>query len=269
MVFIQPATPYYFAKEWSKRGNGDPKGPMMQMRANIKKYQANVTFYVGVDIFPDNGLDELSITTFTKAPGDLDITYATTGKTYKNVSFADINIHHINPVVYHAIREKYTKFIEKNGSLYEYQINKIKNDDAKYVRIWGIGTRDTMRPNLKCCMIPIKGQYEKRKGSDIPSSNQGMGGQKEGSWSGIPLNLLQDVDGPSFYSYVKTAIARFGLGLSKIDVHIDSGELKTVPLVPFDRHWTDEELAVLIGLTDDELEVIYSVIPDSYSRGLV
>jgi hypothetical protein len=67
---------------------------------------------------------------------------------------------------------------------------------------------------------------------------------------------------PSLYSYLKTFFARFGLALSKFNGNNHMGELRTVPLVPFDRNWTDEELAELIGLTDEELDIIRTVLSD-------
>ena len=68
-----------------------------------------------------------------------------------------------------------------------------------------------------------------------------------------------------FYRYIKTFVARFGLSLRKSGISLDRGELKSVPLVPFDRLWTDEELARLIGLTDEELEVIIKSLPDYHN----
>lgn len=53
-----------------------------------------------------------------------------------------------------------------------------------------------------------------------------------------------------------------GLSLTKFGPNLVNGELKTVPLVPLDRHWTDEELAELIGLTAEELEIIRHTLPD-------
>lgn len=73
---------------------------------------------------------------------------------------------------------------------------------------------------------------------------------------------VTEAEAESFFCYAKTFVARAGLMLSKYNHHNDGGELATVPLVPFDRHWTDEDLAAEIGLTEEELTAIRAALPD-------
>lgn len=84
-------------------------------------------------------------------------------------------------------------------------------------------------------------------------------GNKDISALSVPIPKEQFKD---FHTYLCTFVARMGLALLKVSMDHDDGQLKTVPLVPFDRHWDDEALAELIGLTAEELDAIRAALPD-------
>lgn len=65
-----------------------------------------------------------------------------------------------------------------------------------------------------------------------------------------------------FYTYAQTFVARMGLALGKHHHNNARGAFRTVPRVPFDRTWTDTELATEIGLTQEEMLAIYQALPD-------
>lgn len=70
---------------------------------------------------------------------------------------------------------------------------------------------------------------------------------------------------PHFLTYARTFVARMGLALMKYNQENSRHELATVPLVPFDRAWTDEALAEEIGLTAEELQAIRQALPDYHN----
>jgi len=71
----------------------------------------------------------------------------------------------------------------------------------------------------------------------------------------------------NFKDYLKTKIARFCLSIYKINQHIDSGELGSVPYLPtYTRPWTDEDVAKEIGLTEEELTWAINWIEDFYPK---
>lgn len=60
----------------------------------------------------------------------------------------------------------------------------------------------------------------------------------------------------SLISYMKTKLANKLLSLRKISQDIKPDTLKWIPLVPFDREWTDEKLFEYFNLTEEEKELI-------------
>jgi len=60
----------------------------------------------------------------------------------------------------------------------------------------------------------------------------------------------------SLQSYLKTKFANFLLSLRKISQHIKPDTLKWIPIVPFDREWTDKELYSYFNLTQEEIDLI-------------
>jgi hypothetical protein len=50
----------------------------------------------------------------------------------------------------------------------------------------------------------------------------------------------------------------------KTNLNNHIGEFKIVPLVRFDRVWTDEDLAIEIGISKDDLKQIQKILPDYY-----
>jgi site-specific DNA-methyltransferase (adenine-specific) len=64
----------------------------------------------------------------------------------------------------------------------------------------------------------------------------------------------------SLITYLGTKLANKMLSLRKISQHINLDTLKWVPLVPFDREWTDEQLYEYFKLTEEEIKHIENTI---------
>jgi hypothetical protein len=60
----------------------------------------------------------------------------------------------------------------------------------------------------------------------------------------------------SLKSYLSTKFANKLLSLRKISQHIKPDTLKWIPMVPFDREWTDEKLFEYFNLTEEEIKLI-------------
>ena len=58
------------------------------------------------------------------------------------------------------------------------------------------------------------------------------------------------------YSYLQTYVARFGLALTKITLNQARKTFTKVPLVDFNKNWTDDMLIKEIGLTQKEVKLI-------------
>lgn len=67
------------------------------------------------------------------------------------------------------------------------------------------------------------------------------------------------------YDYLKTKFARFCLSIYKFDANIIFF-LHYIPLFDFTKSWTDKECAAELGISDEELTWMQSVIPDYYSE---
>jgi site-specific DNA-methyltransferase (adenine-specific) len=60
----------------------------------------------------------------------------------------------------------------------------------------------------------------------------------------------------SLLSYLNTKTVNFLLSIRKISQHIKPNTCKWIPIIPFDREWTDEMLYEHFNLTDDEINLI-------------
>ncbi|MFC6353187.1 Eco57I restriction-modification methylase domain-containing protein [Rothia nasimurium] len=64
----------------------------------------------------------------------------------------------------------------------------------------------------------------------------------------------------SLASYLRTQFARFLVSLRKVAQHASKNVYGFVPLQAWDRIWTDEDLYIKYGLTDEEISYIQSVV---------
>jgi hypothetical protein len=71
----------------------------------------------------------------------------------------------------------------------------------------------------------------------------------------------------SLVSYLKSFVARFALSIYKFNGNNHMGELRAIPIVPFDRIWNDKMLCEHFGITDTEYQEILRCIPDYYGLG--
>lgn len=57
---------------------------------------------------------------------------------------------------------------------------------------------------------------------------------------------------------MKCKLPNFMLSLRKISQHISESTCKWIPLIPFDREWTNKQIYEYFKLTQDEIEIIES-----------
>jgi 7-cyano-7-deazaguanine synthase in queuosine biosynthesis len=236
VCFIQPATPYMNKKDRKK-------APEAKMIENVTKYETDVKFVDGCVFTSATIATDLSVTTMQKLISKDDnvnkITYKS-GVSYSNVDIRNINMLQIEPMVYENIRKKYIRYINKNGSLHD-----IVDYKKEYIGAY---------------IQQIRGHTNHADFYTIVGNNKEF--ERENTKKDGLSVIIDKRQYNNFYAYTKTHISRFGLALSKFTLNNHMGELRTVPLVPFDRYWSDEELAKLIGLSDQELQLIRSVLPD-------
>ena len=79
------------------------------------------------------------------------------------------------------------------------------------------------------------------------------------------LTFATHIEALNCITYLKTNFARFCLAILKISVHLDNGELKTVPWLDFTQEWTDEKLYKHFNLTQEEIDFIETNIPKYYN----
>ena len=60
----------------------------------------------------------------------------------------------------------------------------------------------------------------------------------------------------SLLSYLKTKFANYLLGVRKVSQTVKGDTCKWIPMVPFDREWTDEQLFEYFNLTEEEINLI-------------
>jgi len=206
----------------------------------LKYYKVSILIK-GTDFFPGVSLgSDLMITHLIKAKGDnykIEHIEYKCGTVYRDVSIEDISMTDVDPKIYHSISEKFTRYILKHGSIQD--------------------VIETVSSKEKCSVAQLRGHRTPHGGlwndfytlfskNDIENMNSNFGVQ----------TLYKD----NFYDYLEKHMPRFGLALTKFNIHNNTGELKTVPLVDFSRTYTDEELFDMIGLNEVEIQAIKKVI---------
>lgn len=236
LTFIQPAYPFYNNKNTSFEHNNK----MIEM---VKFYQTSVKFVPGT-VFKDAGIfGDLAITTLTKIPGNetIDRVEYVNGNVYENVHVEDICMNMVPPHLFRSIRKKYEKLIESNGSL---------ND---------IGTHEDV--DNKVFISSIRGHTGCNDFWTFFSSVDPVKTIKANSGK-LGLIIKNNEKPENVYDYLETNFARYGLSMLKTGQNCFNGGLtKLVPLMPFTKKYSDEELFDLIGLTQEERDVINKTIP--------
>ena len=242
VAFIQPATPYFNKKAKKKK-------PEQKMIDNINQYHTTVKFVRG-NVFDNAAIaTDLAITYLTKTPSTngVNVFEYQNGSIYDNVDIADISLTQMNPEQYKSIRQKFQTFIEINGCLQDQLSTDTNVFKASMSKVRGhAGDNDFFT------FIPKSENRHRCKCADNYTD------------FGIIANDQQEVN--NIFDYLESYVARMGLALSKFCIQQHMGELKTVPLVDFKKTYTDQELFDQIGLNDNEITAIKSVISNYYGR---
>ncbi len=243
LAFIQPATTYFNKKD-------KQKGPVTEMIDIIKNNVCRV-YIENPEVFDNAGIqNDLSITLLEKTPSSTQniesITFKN-GITYTNVPLADISMTQIDPSIYATIRSKYENYIAVNGNLEDKISKTVGTLKASLGKIRG--TRPTDADFYT--FIPLRG-------------NRSGYGALTSSDFGVAVSSADEVD--RVYDYLESYVARFGLALLKFSQNTANKEFALVPLVPFNKLYTDNDLYAMLGLTASEVNEIKKVIVPLYDR---
>ena len=170
----------------------------------------------------------------------------------------DIDIHGDSPI-YRSLKKKILGYTKENENLdqkvhYTWKDQKTKKDEnIDYIglSIMGCNTgKIENRPGAFCSLI------SKKYSQNISQTSNGLP---------IRLYLNSKEELINLKMYLKLKITRFCLSIYKINQHLDSGELASVPYMPtYEKQWTDEEVATELGLTDEELRWAINWVPNYY-----
>jgi hypothetical protein len=244
MASLQPATTYFNKKETHLTE------PVIEEMVGIIKGNTCEVEIENPEIFDNAGIqNDLSVTYIVKdqnQTGLVDCITYKDGKTYNNVLLEDISQTVVDPVVYSQIRKKYEAYVLKHGSLE----NKISKSPGKLKAHLGKirGTRPT--DDDFYTFIPLR-------------ENREDYGLSKDSTFGVSVSSKNEVD--FVYDYLESYVARFGLALLKFSQNTANKEFALVPLVEFDKFYTDEDLRLMLKLTKAELAVIKKVIVPLYA----
>ena len=243
VVTIQPATPYI--------NKNKPRKHEAEMIDNILKYKTDVEI-VSRDVFENATIENyLAITTTDTTQKNntnklSSITYED-GKTYNNVDIKDVNISGVDPKVYSVLREKFDDYVLKHGSLDDityYKLNKFKKNICGLPKLRSnIGTRNFFS------FIPSDEKLSQYYTTSINEKHD----------YGIEVKSNKQIK--NVYAYLKTYVARFGLALLKINPNNHTGRFfRKVPLVDFNKKWSDEMLKKELKLTNSEMKFIMKLL---------
>ncbi len=244
VVTIQPATPYL-----NKNKLRNHEEVMIE---NVLKYKTDTIFVESREVFKNATVENhlaITITNTTQKNNSNKLTSITykDGKTYKNIDIEDVNIHGIDPKVFNVLRKKFDNYVSKHGSLDDityYKEKKFRKNICGLPKLRSnIGTRVfySFIPDdeKKCQYYTTDINEERDYGIEVKSNKQ-----------------IKNV-----YTYLKTYVARFGLALLKINPNNHTGRFfRKVPLVNFDKKWTDEMLAKELKITKSEMKFIMKLL---------
>lgn len=237
VLFIQPSTIYFNKKEETQKHS-------QVVRDNIKKYKTSVEF-VNPKIFENaNVFNDLAITHLVKTPSAKEIesvTY-TSGMQYTNVRLEDVTKTEMEPTMYANIVKKYKAYVSQHGSLLDATTN---DPTVKKARI--TSQRGNIGGDDWYTFMPAPKKYWVNNGD-----------------FGVPAASDEIVE--NIYDYLTLNFTRFGLAIYKFAGDLHGGAMGGVPLVPFNKKYTDDELYDMIGLTKKERKTINDFLPDYYDR---
>jgi SAM-dependent methyltransferase len=238
--FIQPATPYFNKKENIRSNAKD-------MIENVKNYKTAVKI-VDASVFEEaHVFTDLAVTILTKTqhnPGNLESFVSKAGNTLTDVPVDAVNMLDMSPVQYLSLVAKIKQMILANGSLQD-----LISTDIHVEKFY---------------IQKVRGHIGKHDFYSIISNNDKYWSIKKEYDYGLRINPNQ-ID--SLVSYLKSFVARFALAIYKFNGNNHMGELRSVPIVPFDRIWNDKMLCEYFDITDNEYQEILRCIPDYYSLG--
>lgn len=237
VLFIHPSTIYFNKKEETQKHT-------QLVRDNIKKYKTSVEF-VNPKVFENaNVFNDLAITHLVKTASnpEIDTVMYSSGTQYHNVKLEDVTKTEMEPILYSRIVKKYKDYVSQHGSILDVATDNPKVKKAKITTQRGnIGGDDWYT------FMPASKKYWVNHGDfGIPAKTDAM---------------VQNI-----YDYLSLNFTRFGLAIYKFAGDLHGGAMGAVPLVPFDKRYTDDELYNLIGLTQDERDAINKFLPDYYNR---
>ena len=237
---IQPATPYFNKQK--------PRNHEAEMINNILNHKTDAEI-VSRNVFENATIENYLAITSTNTmqknkSGKLSsITYED-GNKYDDVDMKDVNILGIGPKTISVLREKFDNYVAKHGSLHDITYRKYK----KYkTNICGLPKlRSNIGTRVFYSFIPYDEKISQYYTRSINEKHD----------YGIEVKSNQQIK--NVYTYLKTYVARFGLALLKINQH--NGPFKKVPLVDFDKVWTDEMLIKELKLTKKEVYIMKKVL---------
>jgi hypothetical protein len=249
--FIHPSTPFINRKKLK------PNNETKQIKDIVSKYKTELKLINGNTIFNAGFFVPLSITQVTKELNkNISVIYEyVNGVEPANYTTLDDLYVHGNPLVL-SIRDKI--FSKMKESIEDHSTRKLNKKYPCYIIPVSIGgnppTNKTHNPDFYCIIFRQDENNLNKVLITEPIHGMNCIGFKSREHA---------VNG---FSFMKTKFARFCVSLSKINVHLDRGELLTVPYMDFSQEWTDEKLFDYFELTKEERNYINEYIQNWYNR---
>jgi site-specific DNA-methyltransferase (adenine-specific) len=133
-------------------------------------------------------------------------------------------------------------YVSKNKGMIKYiKFSDITNSSKKYISLYKIFT-----------------PYAAGKTGDLGRFGSKIIGYPGEVCSNTYMTLLlnSEEEAKSLLSYMDTKFCNFLLSLRKNTQNMKPDTLKWIPLVPFDREWTDDKLFEYFNLSEDEINLI-------------
>jgi hypothetical protein len=240
VAFIQPATQYQNKKENIRANAKD-------MIDNVKKYDTSVRIISGEVFEAANIFTDLAITVLRKKEdnkGKLRQYQYKNDDIVYNLDVIAINKQGMDTVIYSQLSKNILQACRKYGDL-QSLVSKDLTVDKFYIQ-------------------KVRGNIGKHDFYSVISAEKKYWTMRKEHDYGLVIDADQK---DSLTSYLTSYVARFALSIYKFNGNNHMGELRSIPLVPFDRIWNDKLLCEYFGITDAEYQEILRCLPDYYGLG--
>ena len=248
VVFVHPAR-WLIDNKPTKKRNAD-----IRAKDISSKYKSSFRIFNGNPVFGIQLHGPLTISYIDKSCESSEINVSS------NCFFSskdEYTVHDIRDISVHGSNKDISNSIVEKSSKEDSILEKSREGFNNYIAISALSgskdlkNEDVFRPNY-FSVVALKPRYE-RFSDKFEKGNTSLGADSVEN-----LEIMTE--------YLKSKFSRFMVSVYKTNNHTDSGEMTLIPSLDFSRSWTDQEIYIHFNLSQEEINLIETFIPNYYKE---